>query len=378
MTQDSRSVHGPVGRWWGGALLLGAALLASLTGWTPAEAATVAEVRTQMGSRFEITAVASDEEVARQAIGRAYDEIERIEAMISSWRPTSETSTVNRRAGVGPTEVSPELYGLIRRSLKLSALTDGAFDVTFAGVGSLWDFDDPTPTLPEPAAIRAALEHVGYQKVALDPESRSVFLDDSGARIGFGAIGKGYAANRAVWVLKQEGITAGVVNAGGDLVAYGQQENGSQWEIGIAHPRDRDRIFARLPLTEQAVVTSGDYESLFEIDGKRYAHILDPRTGWPVDHLASVTIVCPDAELADGLATAVSVMGPDAGLALVDRLTGIEALVVDLEGRVRVSAGLRSQLIALDPTVLADQGLSLDPATPPNPAPSTGGTTLEK
>lgn len=315
---------------------------------TAASAATAKDVRKKMGSRFEITAVHSDAEAARRAIDKAYAEIERIEAVISSWRHTSETSAVNRQAGAGPLQISPELFNLVRRSLKLSALTDGAFDITFAGVGQLWDFDAPEPNVPEPEAIRAALAHVGYRKIILNPEERTLYLDDASARIGFGAIGKGYAANRAVWVLKEEGITGGVVNAGGDLVAFGRQENGEPWEIGIAHPRRRGHLFARLPLTEQAVVTSGDYESFFELGGKRYAHILDPRTGFPVDHLLSATIVCPDAELADGLATAVAVMGPEKGLALVNRLHGIEALLVDLEGRLHVSDGLRSQLTFLE------------------------------
>lgn len=311
-------------------------------------AATVKDVRKKMGSRFEITAIHRDEAEAHRAIELAYAEIERIEEMISSWRSTSETSAVNRRAGAEPQQVSQELFNLVRRSLKLSELTDGAFDITFAGVGRLWDFNDPHPTVPTPEAIRAALDHVGYQKIVLNSADRTLFLDDPGARIGFGAIGKGYAANRAVWALKQQGIASGVVNAGGDLVAFGRQEDGDPWEIGIAHPRRRERIFARLPLTEQAVVTSGDYESFFLIDGKRYAHILDPRTGFPVDHLESVTIVCPDAELADGLATAVAVMGPVEGLALVDRLKGIEALLVDLEGRLHFSSGLRSRLSFVD------------------------------
>lgn len=316
-------------------------LLVCLTA-IPSTAETVKDIRKKMGSRFEITAVHTDEAVARRAIEQAYDEIERIEEMISSWRPNSETSAVNRLAGSQPQPVSQELFNLVRRSLKLSQLTEGAFDITFAGVGKLWDFKSQTPVVPDAMTIKAALDHVGYGKIILDSERRSIYLTDPTARIGFGAIGKGYAANRAVWTLKDQGITSGVVNAGGDLVAFGQQEDGTAWDIGIAHPRQHDHIFARLPLTEQAVVTSGDYESFFLIDGKRYAHIIDPRTGYPVDHLESVTIVCPDAELADGLATAVAVMGPEVGLDLVNHLNGVEALLVDLEGRLHFSAGLKS------------------------------------
>lgn len=309
-----------------------------------AEAATVKDIRSKMGSRFEITVVASDDATAGRAIARAYDEIDRIESMISSWRADSQTSEINRQAGLHPVIVSEELFNLVRRSLKLSYLTDGAFDITFAGAGRLWDFKAMSPQIPSSDTIRQSLEAVGYPKIHLDAIERSVYLDDPQARIGFGAIGKGYAANRAVLVLQGLGITSGVVNAGGDLIAFGRQENGARWEIGIAHPRHPDRVLATLPLSEQAVVTSGDYESFFWIDGKRYAHILDPRTGYPVDHVQSVTVVCPDAELADGLATAVAVLGPTDGLHLVEQLKGIEALLVDMEGHVHVSSGLQSDI----------------------------------
>ena len=319
-----------------------------LVGWVLvpwAHAETLTDVRTRMGSRFEITAVHEDGATARRAIDRAYGEIDRIEAMISSWRPTSITSEVNRNAGKEAVAVPPELFNLVRRSIKLSELTGGAFDVTFAGLGELWDFKAENPRLPDPLAVRDALRRVGYRKVVLESREQTIFLAETGVRIGFGAIGKGYAANRAVFILREHGIDSGVVNAGGDLVAFGRREDGSLWDIGIAHPIHRDRIFARLPLSEQAVVTSGDYESFVEIDGKRYAHIIDPRSGYPVEHLRSVTIVCPDAELADGLATAVLVLGPQKGLDLVDQLNGIEALLVDRDGKLLFSENLRSQLI---------------------------------
>ncbi len=320
-------------------LAMAAALLAA-----PGHAETVRDVRKKMGSRFEITAVHAEGSTAARAIEHAYGEIDRIEAMISSWQPSSATSEVNRQAGHRPVAVPEELFNLVRRSIKLSELTGGAFDVTFAGVGRLWDFKAEEPRLPDPDAVRRALAHVGYRKLVLDPAERTIFLDDPEARIGFGALGKGYAANRAVFVLKEQGIASGVVSAGGDLIAFGHKEDGSLWDIGIAHPLHRDQVFARLPLSEQAVVTSGDYESFITIDGKRYAHILDPRTGYPVAHLRSVTVVCPDAELADGLATAVFVLGKDEGLKLINALRGIEGLLVDGDGELHFSDGLRSQL----------------------------------
>lgn len=318
-----------------------------LHGAPDAEGATVKTVRKKMGSRFEITAVHPDRTRAERAIESAYAEIDRIEEMISSWREGSETSAINRGAGVRPVAVSPELFNLIRRALKVSDLTGGAFDVTFAGVGRLWDFKAATPRLPDPEEVRRAIARVDYRKIALDETARTVFLREPGMRIGFGAIGKGYAANRAALLLKESGIENATVNAGGDLLGLGRPEDGGEWEIGIAHPRNRDHVFARLRIRDQAVVTSGDYESYVIIDGKRYGHIIDPKTGYPVDHLQSVTVICPDAELADALATATFVMGPIEGLKLVNSLNAVEALFVDRDGKLFFSENVKSHF--LDP-----------------------------
>ncbi len=320
------------------------ALLLALA--TPAwlQAATVKESRGAMGSRFELTAVHEDPAVAREAVELAFLEIERIEARISSWRESSETSAVNRAAGRGAVVVSGELFALVERSLKVSRLTGGAFDITFAGAGRLWNFKDPIPELPNPRELHRALARVDYQKVILDPEALSIELLEEGMRIGFGAIGKGYAANRAAAEMRALGLPGGLVNAGGDLVAFGRREDGEAWTVGIADPLQPSRTFAHLELSEQAIVTSGDYERYVEIDGVRYAHILDPRTGWPVRGVASVTVLCPDAELADALATSVFVMGVEEGLRLVDQLRGVEALVVDRKGKIHGSESLRTQL----------------------------------
>ena len=311
---------------------------------SPASAATVTEIQKKMGSRFEITAVHGSEAQARRAVEDAWEEIDRIEALISSWRETSETSAINRAAGEGPVSVSPELFGLLRRATKISQLTRGAFDITFAGAGRLWDFKSATPQLPQPAELASALEVVGWHRVGFDEAAHSVELPRPGMRIGLGGIGKGYAANRAVAVLKRHRATGGVVSAGGDLMAFGDKEDGSPWTVAIADPFDRDEVFASLALTDRAVVTSGDYESFVEIDGKRYAHILDPRTGWPVHELRSVTILSPDAELADALATGVFVLGPEEGLALVNRVRGVEALLVDGDGKIHTSDNLSSHI----------------------------------
>lgn len=310
-----------------------------------AGAVTITERQGKMGSRFEITVVHDDPEGAREALRAAWSEIDRIESMISSWRADSETSEINRRAGTAPVVVSQELFNLIRRSLRVSKLTDGAFDITFDTVGRHWNFKKKDAPLPDKQTIARSLEHTGYEHVVLDPDARTVFLDSPGTRIGFGAIGKGYAANRTVFTLKDHGVTGGIVNAGGDLVIFGHQEDGSPWRIGIANPLDRETVFSYLDVTEQAVVTSGDYENFIEIDGTRYSHILDPRTGYPVVEVRSVTIVCPDGELADALATGVSVLGVEKGLGLVNRLNGIEAMIVDREGTIHFSENLKGMLI---------------------------------
>ncbi len=264
--------------------------------------------------------------------------------MISSWRSDSVTSAIQRQAGLRPVVVPRELFRLIQRALKVSELTDGAFDITFATVGQLWDFKAENPRVPEAAQIEAALSDTGYRNVALDEDAGTVFLKQRGTRLGFGAIGKGYAANRAVQALKDGGVSGGVVNAGGDLLVFGRQEDGSRWPVSIADPRDRQSTFARLEVEDQAVVTSGDYERFLVIDGTRYSHILDPRTGYPVGEVRSATVICPDAELADALATAVSVLGVKKGLELVDRLRGVEVLLVDDRGRLHSSKSLETML----------------------------------
>jgi thiamine biosynthesis lipoprotein len=307
-------------------------------------AATVESARPKMGTRCAITAVHADEAAAWRAVEAAWAEIDRLEAMLSEWIETSETSAVNRHAGVRPVRVSPEFLGLLQRSLKVTRLTGGAFDVTWATVGRLWDLKAAHPRLPDPAALAAALAATGPDAVVLDEAAGTVLLRHPLTRIGFGGIGKGLAANRAAGVLREHGVTGGVVDAGGDLLAFGTREDGRPWRIGLANPLDRDRVFGYLDSTGGAVVTSGDYERFVEIDGERYSHILDPRTGYPAREVRSATIVCPDAELADALATGVSVLGVEKGLALVDALRGVEALLVDRAGKIHLSHDLAAVL----------------------------------
>jgi thiamine biosynthesis lipoprotein len=309
-----------------------------------AGAATLEESRVAMGTRFDITAVHPDAASGKAAIEAAWAEIERVEELISEWRPSSKVSEINRNAGVAPVAVPKELFRLIRRSLRVSQLTDGAFDITFHSVGRLWNFKSRNAPIPSEEAIREALEDTGFRHVILDEAKGTVFLDRPGTRIGFGGIGQGYGANRAVFVLKEHGVTGGIVNGSGDLVLFGTQEGGAKWRVGIGNPLDPGKAFAWIDVTEQAVVTSGDYENFIEKDGKRYGHTIDPRTGWPADGIRSATVVCPDGELADALATGLTVLGLEKGLALINRLEGIEALLVDAKGDIHLSDGLEAMI----------------------------------
>jgi thiamine biosynthesis lipoprotein len=320
-----------------------AALLLACT--AAARAETARSVRRKMGSRFEVTAVHPDAATAWRALEAAYAEIDRLESLISEWIETSEVSAVNRSAGQHPVPVSPEVLALAQRALAVSRLTEGAFDITFLAVGRLWDFEAASPAKPTPAAIREALAAVGADQVVVDTAAGTLFLRHPRAGIGFGGIGKGWAANEAVRILRAHGASGGVVNAGGDLLAFGRREDGRPWRVGIANPLDRDHLFGYLEVTDQAVVTSGDYERFLIIDGERFSHIIDPRTGYPAKEVRSATILCPDAELADALATAVSVLGIAKGLALLDALNGVEGLLVDAQGRIHLSKNLGGQIV---------------------------------
>lgn len=293
-----------------------------------------------MGTDFEVTVVAPNEEIGYININEAVSEIQRIEAIISSWNENSETSRINRNAGIAPVAVSAELYGLIERSLRISEITDGAFDITFAALDGLWKFNGEMTQVPDREAIDRACAKIGYKKIVLDPEKQTVFLPEAGMRIGFGAIGKGFAADKAKELLRSKDVKSGIINASGDLTTWGTKSNGEKWLVGISNPLDRDQVFSWLPLVESSVATSGDYEKFIELDGKKYAHILDPRTGMPASGVQSVSVFAKHAELCDALATAVFVMGRDAGLHLINQLDGVEAVVVDGENKVHRSRGI--------------------------------------
>ncbi|MFK7970900.1 MAG: FAD:protein FMN transferase [Bacteroidia bacterium] len=292
-----------------------------------------------MGSRFSFTAVAEHDSIAHASIEAGIEEVQRIERLISSWNDSSETSSINRNTVKGSVTISHELFELIYRSKKVSSLTEGAFDISFSGLDNVWRFDGSMTQVPDSQAIAASIKHINWNNIKLD---RSLFTVEilEGMKIGFGGIGKGYAANKAKAAMLATGASGGVVNAGGDLTAWGRPAQDSAWGIAIANPVEPDQPIGWLNINDLSVVTSGSYERFAMIDGVRYAHIIDPRTGWPAKGLVSVTITCPDAELADALATAVFVLGKENGLALVNRLVGIECLIVDENGNWFATDGL--------------------------------------
>ncbi len=262
-----------------------------------------------MGSRFDITIVAENEKVGNDFIDIATNEIKRIENLISSWDSLSETSLIIKYSGIKPVKVDKELFDLIARSIKISELTDGAFDISYASMDRLWKFDGSMKQLPTNEEIAASVSKVGYKNIVLDPQKQTVFLKLKGMRIGFGALGKGYAADKAKELLISLGVKGGIINASGDLTTWGTQPDGNPWMVGITNPLNKEKVFSWFPINGNAVVTSGNYEKFVEFNGKKYTHIIDPRTGWPASGLTSVSIFAPKAELADALATSVFVMG---------------------------------------------------------------------
>ena len=295
-----------------------------------------------MGSRFEISAVAQEEQIAWEAIHAGIKEIQRVEQLISSWDSTSQTSAINRQAGLQAVKVDRELFDLIYRAKKVAKLTQGAFDISYASMDQLWKFDGSMKAMPTPEKVAAARSKINWEHILLDTKAQTVFLQEEGMKIGFGAIGKGYAANRAKAIMEQiEGVQGGVVNASGDLIAWGKSTKPAGWTIQIANPKNKEQSLGWLQLNNTAVVTSGDYERFVVFDGQRYAHIIDPRTGYPTTGIKSVTILCPDAEVADALATSVFVLGKEQGLALVNQLKGIECLIVTDENAVLTSTNLK-------------------------------------
>jgi len=267
------------------------------------------------------------------AVEAAFREIERVDAKFSTYKSDSDISLINQAAGIGPVAVDEETLELLKECIRISELTNGAFDISFAPLYEFWDYNDPPSRLPAHEEIMPALRKVGYYKIIVDPDRDTVFLPESGMRIDLGGIAKGYAVDRAIHALEKSGVKNALVNAGGDLRGISDNEN-HEWTIGIQDPSDRSRLMGKMKLKNRAVATSGDYERFFELDGLSYSHIIDPRTGYPANDFCciGVTVMTESAMAADAIATALFVMGWKKGEELINFLPDTEALIVEIKG----------------------------------------------
>jgi thiamine biosynthesis lipoprotein len=305
-----------------------------------------------MGTEVRMSAATDDEAGVARAMEAAFAEIRRLETMMTTWRDDSEVSRINAQAGIAPVKVSDETLEVIEMAQRASALSGGAFDITFYALHGMWKFDeDKVEKLPDMAEVKRKLALVDYRQVKVDHHAHTVYLAKKGMGIGLGGIAKGYAVDRAVAILRKAGFPNVIVQAGGDLMCSGNKY-GQPWTAGIRDPRGtRGEVFATLQLEDHAFSTAGDYERFFFIDGKRYHHIIDPKTGAPATRSRSVTIYAPTALLADALDDAVFILGWKKGLELVEGVEGVGAVVVDDHGPVHVSNSKKGRInIVKEPT----------------------------
>jgi thiamine biosynthesis lipoprotein len=312
----------------------------------------VEEQRLSMGSLLHLTAWTSDEAATRAVFARVYAEFDRLEGLLSVWRDGSDVQRLNAAAGQGPVPVHEDTRRVLHAARALSEATEGTFDITFGALADVWKFDhDQDGRVPTAAEIDVRRPLVDYRQVHVDDGPGTARIDRPGMRVHLGGIGKGYAVDRAVTLLRAAGLRDFLVQAGGDMYAAGSN-GGVAWRLGIQDPRGPGgEPFAFLDLSDATFSTSGDYERFFEKDGARYHHILDPRTGLPARGVRSVTVVTATATAAEGLSKGVFILGPERGLALAERLPDADAVIVTDDNRVLVSSGLRQRLsISRPPT----------------------------
>lgn len=297
-----------------------------------------------MGNMFQITVVADDKGWAEEKIDNAVIEIKRIEKLLTTFDENSQTNQINNNAGISAVKVATEVFDLIERSLKISALTDGAFDITYGSIDKrLWNFDKTMTALPDETTAKLMVRLINYRNVILNKDDCSIMLKEKGMRIGFGGIGKGYAAEMAKTLLKNEGVKSGLVNASGDLTAWGLQADNKPWTIGIANPDNAHLPFSYMNITDMAVATSGNYEKYIKINGKKYSHTINPKTGLPVTGIKSVTIISPNAEIADAMATPITIMGIYAGINLINQIKYLDCIIVDDQNKIYTSKNINLQ-----------------------------------
>jgi len=295
-----------------------------------------------MGTAIEITLIGEDEEAATKAALQAFQEIKRIEHLMSPWMDSSDVTRINQSAGKEWVKVSPETMEVIKKAQEISELSEGGFDITVGPLTELWRKAREKKTPPSIEDVKGKLDLVNFKNIGIDPEGK-VLLKKEGMAIDLGGIAKGYGVDRAFDVLMSLGYKNLIVNAGGDL-RVGGFKNNQPWAIGIQDPRNPQKIMAKVSVTDTAVATSGDYEKFFIYEGKRYHHIFNPRDGFPTEGCQSVTILYKDGMTADALATAVFVLGSEKGYALCQKLEGVDCLIVDQEGKIIISPGLKGRI----------------------------------
>jgi thiamine biosynthesis lipoprotein len=303
-----------------------------------------------MGAELRVSVWTADEPRARSAMAAVFAEFDRLDTLLSVWKPGSDVLRINAAAGGPPVRVDPETLAVVRAALDISVLTDGKFDITFGALSDIWKFDhDQDNRVPDDAQIAARLPLVDFRAVVIDSSAGTVGLTRPGMRLHLGGIGKGYAVDRGIAILRERGLPDFLIQSGGDLYAGGQPGD-RPWKLGINDPRGApDESFATIELRDRTFSTSGDYERAFVADGTRYHHLLDPDSGRPARGCRSVTIVAPTATGADGLSTGVFILGPERGMALVERLPDVDAVIVTADNRVLLSSGLRGRVSVLRP-----------------------------
>jgi thiamine biosynthesis lipoprotein len=293
-----------------------------------------------LGSPLEITVVAKDTIQGNQYIDLAITEVKRIEYLISDWIPSTQISQVNKNAGSKPVKVDKEVFDLVGRAIKVSQITSGAFDISYASMDKIWKFDVSMKAMPTEEAIKKSVSKIGYKNIILDSKEQTIFLKNEGMKLGLGGIGQGYIADKVKELLFSKGCNSGIVNVSGDINAWGTQPDGNPWTVGIVNPLNKNKVFATFPLEDSAVETSGNYEKYVIFNGIRYSHIIDPRTGYPAQGVVSVSVFAKQTEIADALATGIFVMGVEVGIDLVNQLKGVECIMVDDKGKIHSSKGI--------------------------------------
>lgn len=320
------------------------ALFVGCTGFpTQSDPVVVKRAQMHMGTLVTITSVARSEAASQAAATAGFSEIHRLEQLLSTWIPTSELSQVNASASVKPIHVSPETMTVVLRAIQAGEMTDGGFNVAIGPAVEAWSVTDGQ-RIPTESELDALRPLVALQAVHADKREQTIFLEKAGMRIDVGGIGKGYAADQAVEAMRKAGAVAGVVALSGDIKTFGRLPGGKMFPVGIQHPRENGLVLAWIDLEDEAISTAGDYERFFERDGVRYHHILDPRTLQPARSCQSVTVIAREGVWADGLDTGIFVMGPERGMELVEQLPDVEAIIVDAEGRLLVSSGLKQRI----------------------------------